>query len=90
MSQQNYRHLSAKVLMDIKHSELPSKNTLETPGTLNKRPTLESPQELPTTSKQQTRQARHRSTSVGEKGRSALVCTENKNSSAHKKLTLYK
>jgi NAD-dependent DNA ligase len=56
--------------------------------TPNKRPTLESPQELPATSKQQTRQARHRSTSVGEKGRSALVCTENKNSSAQKKLTL--
>ena len=43
MSQQNYRHLSAEVLMDIKQSELPSENTLETPGTLNKRPTLESP-----------------------------------------------
>jgi uncharacterized phage-associated protein len=46
MSQQNYRHLSAEVLMDIKHSELPSENTLETPGTLNKRPTLESCQQL--------------------------------------------
>ena len=51
MSQQNYRHLSAEVLMDIKHSELPSENTLETPGTPNKRQILESPEDLPATSK---------------------------------------
>ena len=36
----------------------------------------ESPEDLPATSKQQTRQTRHRSTSVGEKGRSASVSTK--------------
>ena len=65
-----------------KQSELPSKNTLETPGRPNKRRTPESPEDLPETSKQQTRQTRHRSTSVGEKGRSA--CQYQKNSSAKK------
>jgi hypothetical protein len=33
-------------------------------------------EDLPATSKQQTRQTRHRSTSVGEKGRSASVSTK--------------
>jgi hypothetical protein len=40
------------------------------------RRTPESPEDLPATSKQQTRQTRHRSTSVGEKGRSASVSTK--------------
>jgi len=61
-----------EVLMDHKPSELPSENTLETPGRPNKRPTPESPEDLPATSKQQTRQTRHRSTSVGEKGRASV------------------
>ena len=68
---------NVEVLIDHKQSELPSENTLERP---NKRPTPESPEDLPATSKQQTRQTRHRSTSVGEKGRSASVSTK-KNSS---------
>ena len=62
-----------EVLINHKQSELPSENTLEKP---NKRPTPESPEDLPATSKQQTRQTRHRSTSVGEKGRSASVSTK--------------
>ena len=80
---------NVEVLIDHKQSELPSENTLETPSRPNKRPTPESPDDLPATTKQQTRQTRHRSTSVGEKDRSASVSTT-KNSSAKKKLSLYK
>jgi hypothetical protein len=61
---------NVEVLINHKQSELPSENTLETPGRPNKRRTPESPKDLPATSKQQTRQTRHRSTSVGEKGAS--------------------
>jgi hypothetical protein len=67
---------NVEVLINHKQSELPSENTLETPGRPNKRRTPESPEDLPATSKQQTRQTRHRSTSVGEKGRSASVSTK--------------
>ena len=67
---------NVEVLIDHKQSELPSENTLETPSRPNKRPTPESPDDLPATTKQQTRQTRHRSTSVGEKGRSASVSTK--------------
>ena len=74
---------NVEVLINHKQSELPSENTLETPGRPNKRRTPESPEDLPATSKQQTRQTRHRSTSVGEKVCSASVsnkkiqCTKN-------------
>jgi hypothetical protein len=67
---------NVEVLINHKQSELPSENTL-------KRPTPESPEDLPATSKTQTRQTRHRSTSVGEKGRSASVST--KKTPVHKK-----
>ena len=67
---------NVEVLINHKQSELPSENTLETPGRPNKRRTPESPEDLPATSKQQTRQTRHRSTSVGEQGRSASVSTK--------------
>jgi hypothetical protein len=67
---------NVEALINHKQSELPSENTLETPGRPNKRPTPESPEDLLATSKQQTRQTRHRSTSVGEKGRSASVSTK--------------
>ena len=40
--------------MDHTQSELPSENTLETPGRPNKRPAPENPEDLPATSKQQT------------------------------------
>ena len=67
-----------KVEVQINHtqSELQSENTLETPGRPNKRRTPESPEDLPATSKQQIRQTRHRSTSVGAKGRYASVSTK--------------
>ena len=74
---------NVEVLINHKQSELLAENTLETAGRPNKRRTPESPEDLPATSKQQTRQTRHRSTSVGEKGRSASVST-NQNSSAKK------
>jgi hypothetical protein len=64
------------VLINHKQSELPSENTLETPGRPNERRTPESPEDLLATPKQQTRHTRHRSTSVGEKGRSASVSTK--------------
>ena len=67
---------NVEVLINHKQSELPSENTLETPGRPNKRRTPESLEDLPATSKQQTRQTRHRSTSVGEKSRSASVSTK--------------
>jgi len=75
--------------MDHRQSELPSENTLDTPGRPNKKPALESPDDLPATSKQQTRQTRHRSTSVGDKGRSASASTK-KPPVQKKKLSLYK
>ena len=46
---------NVEVLINHKQSELPSENTLETPGRPNKRRTPESPEDLPATSKQQTR-----------------------------------
>jgi len=67
---------NVEVLIDHNQSELPSENTVKTPGRPNKRPTPESPDDLPATSKQQTRQTRHRSTSVGDKGRSASASTK--------------
>ena len=42
------------VLINHKQSELPSENTLETPGRPNKRPAPENPEDLPAISKQQT------------------------------------
>ena len=79
---------NAEVLINHKQSELPSKNTLETPGRPNKRRTPESPENLPATSKQQTRQTRHPSKLVGEKIRSASVSTDK--FQCKKKLSLYK
>jgi hypothetical protein len=76
---------NVEVLINHKQSELQSENTLETPGRPNKRRTPESPEDLPATS---TRQTRHRSTSVGEKGRSASFST--KKTPVEKKLSLYK
>jgi hypothetical protein len=64
---------NVEVLINHKQSELPSENTLETPGRPNKRRNPESPEDLPATSKQQTRQTRHRSTSVGGKGRCSSI-----------------
>ena len=60
---------NVEVLINHKQSNYNPKNTLETPGRPNKRRTPESQEDLPATSKQQTRQTRHHSTSVGEKGR---------------------
>jgi hypothetical protein len=79
---------NVEVLIDHKQSELPSENTLETPGRPNKRPTPESPEDLLATPKQQTRHTRHRSTSgvkkvvVHQSVPKKLQCT--------KKLSLYK
>ena len=76
------------VLINHKQSELPSENTLETPGRPNKRRTPESPEDLPATSKQQTRQTRHRSKSVVKK----VVVHQSvpKKNPVQKKISLYK
>jgi hypothetical protein len=47
---------NVEVLIDHKQSEIPSENTLDTPAKPNKKPAPESPDDLPATSKQQTRQ----------------------------------
>ena len=67
---------NVEVLMDHKQSEIPSENTLDIPARLNKKPAPESPDDLPATLKQQTRQTRHRSTSVCEKGGRASASTK--------------
>ena len=79
---------NVEVLMDHKQSEIPSENTLDTPARPNKKPAPESPDDLPATSKQQTRQTRHRSTSGCEKGRSASAST--KKLQCGNKVSLYK
>ena len=79
---------NVEVLIDHKQSEIQSENTLDTPARPNKKPAPESPDDLPATSKQQTRQIGHRSTSVYEKGRSASAST--KKTPVWKKLSLYK